>query len=967
MRFYNTISIVLAFVFFSSGLFAQQDNTSTDKIGGGLDRVPSLGYLEKLADKSRKKGDYYSAWRYYRMIVKQDPGRLKAYRAYAELGLQLYMLPYADSAYTHLAFRDPDKIDMDDLLHLTEVKVRMGEYQDAVDFLDSLRTNRVLTEGEKNRISRRLGKIEWAIDSSSTEKPIGGIMLLSPEVNTVYYAEYSPFVFENRLYFSSYRFPHPKGKPRLNQHLVKVMSATPNADTLSARVEPFNENELHTAHATFSKDGQRMYYSICEFANVSDLRCDLYMRRRKPDGSWGAAEKLPEPINTPGASTTEANVGVDVDGNETLYYMSNREGGKGGKDIWAVEIKNNGFGKPENLKKINTPGDEVTPFYHETTQTLYFSSNSELYDNMGGLDIYSSVKQGKKFEDPKNLGSAINSSYNDVFFYKTENKRSAYFASNRLGAYNDSEDGCCYDIFKALMEKPGLRAITWNEETCEQPRMNCDSIYETTLTLYKVVDGQQELVAENFTPGAFRDYEVELNQEYRIIAKKPYHRSDTVDIAPFTMLEDTVRIVHLYLDPAHVKLIASVYLKDSKTPVDSATMEFLDFGLIASGAQPVKDVKTQFDSHEFHYELDWKHSYNLFVSKPGHTTDRDTVNTDFYTENDTVIRRDLFIERGLMLVLEVFSLPDSMPLNGPTVQIVRIEQGGARDTMHNLTLASNSNTLIEPIRYQSRYWAIGDAEGFYPDSTFFRTRRQTKAAFDTIYQKLYLKCDRLDCYLPITLFFENDVPKKNPRNQDQTLDEWDKIWRAYSDSVNIARYKTKHTVKMRDASVISKAKSKLDHFFQDSVIGNDRIFRMFLDVLRTKLVQDEQLVVNITLKGYASPIANSEYNKHLTARRIYCVKDYFLNDYFGGALSAYTRPDSITGLVRLVVDTIPNGEAMSDPATLAKIDGDQPGIGRDWSVYSVEASKERRLQIIGVSTSRAPARLPESSEEEDDE
>ena len=57
-----------------------------------------------------------------------------------------------------------------------------------------------------------------------------------------------------------------------------------------------------------------------------------------------------------------------------MYFVSDREGGFGGLDIWLSVIDNDGnFGVPINAgSKINTPANEITPFYNKHDKMLYF-------------------------------------------------------------------------------------------------------------------------------------------------------------------------------------------------------------------------------------------------------------------------------------------------------------------------------------------------------------------------------------------------------------------------------------------------------------------------------------------------------------------------------------------------------------------------------------------------------------------
>jgi Tol biopolymer transport system component len=79
-----------------------------------------------------------------------------------------------------------------------------------------------------------------------------------------------------------------------------------------------------------------------------------------------------------------------------LFFASNRPGGEGGKDIWCCKIEGDQFFGPENVSAINTPGDDVAPFYHPKTATLYFRSDS-LTTDMGGFDVYMGILEWKCF------------------------------------------------------------------------------------------------------------------------------------------------------------------------------------------------------------------------------------------------------------------------------------------------------------------------------------------------------------------------------------------------------------------------------------------------------------------------------------------------------------------------------------------------------------------------------------------
>ena len=128
-----------------------------------------------------------------------------------------------------------------------------------------------------------------------------------------------------------------------------------------------------------------------------------------------------------------------------IYFVSDREGGFGGLDIWLSVIDINGnFGVPINAgSRINSSADEITPFYNHFETTLYFSSNRK--KGRGGFDIYKSkgkLNLWKFAENTKQFNTKEDEMYLTFF-----NENTGYFSSNRKGAKYESTEFCCNDIF----------------------------------------------------------------------------------------------------------------------------------------------------------------------------------------------------------------------------------------------------------------------------------------------------------------------------------------------------------------------------------------------------------------------------------------------------------------------------------------------------------------------------------------
>lgn len=168
----------------------------------------------------------------------------------------------------------------------------------------------------------------------------------------------------------------------------------------------------------------------------------IYIARMN-DGKFYEAFKLGPEVNVPGKKAMHPYVNFN---GTRLFYSSNRPGGFGGFDIWCCIIDDEGnIGAPRNLgKQINTPGDEVSPFYHNVSNTLYFSSNG--LPGMGGLDIFKASfnMDDSVYTFPKNMGGPVNSSKDDAYFIMERTQQRGFFASDR----EPCEGGHCYDIYE---------------------------------------------------------------------------------------------------------------------------------------------------------------------------------------------------------------------------------------------------------------------------------------------------------------------------------------------------------------------------------------------------------------------------------------------------------------------------------------------------------------------------------------
>ncbi|MBI4930340.1 MAG: PD40 domain-containing protein [Bacteroidetes bacterium] len=194
-----------------------------------------------------------------------------------------------------------------------------------------------------------------------------------------------------------------------------------------------------------SADGQQLYVYRDDMGDGN-----IYIS--KLDGDyWNAPYKMDASnVNSP---SWEPSACISADGN-TMYFVSNRAGGLGGRDIYQCHrLPNRSWSAPENLgPTINTPYDEDAPFIHPDGITFFFSSTG--HNSMGGFDIFYSTKVANNvWTAPINMGYPINTTDDDIYFVASSDGRRAYYASFRPEGKGEK------DIYMVSMPKPFVKSV----------------------------------------------------------------------------------------------------------------------------------------------------------------------------------------------------------------------------------------------------------------------------------------------------------------------------------------------------------------------------------------------------------------------------------------------------------------------------------------------------------------------------
>lgn len=215
---------------------------------------------------------------------------------------------------------------------------------------------------------------------------------------------------------------------------------------------PINTQENEGAQC-ISADGHLLFFTGCNRTDGLGS-CDIYLSV-KLNGKWTVPVNLGSSVNS---GAWESQPSVSADG-QLLYFVSNRSGGKGKMDIWRAErlgVSPRGipvYGKVTNLERVNTKGDEVSPFIFADGKTLYFAS--DYWPGMGGKDLFFIPLDSIDNKVPVNLGYPINTSGDEEGLVVEVSGKRAWYTANSKGFGGR-------DIFTfSLPEQYRPQAVSW--------------------------------------------------------------------------------------------------------------------------------------------------------------------------------------------------------------------------------------------------------------------------------------------------------------------------------------------------------------------------------------------------------------------------------------------------------------------------------------------------------------------------
>jgi hypothetical protein len=256
----------------------------------------------------------------------------------------------------------------------------------------------------------------------ATTKPVSEPTVFAPGVISTGDYEVCPQFSAN-----GQTFYFVKSTPDANFWTI-VFSRFESGKWSDPQVAPF-PGQYSDADEFITRDGNQMFFiskrPLPNATNREPRKLDIWVMDKTATG-WSQPRNLGAPVNS-----EESEYFPTLTNDGTLYFGSRRAGGKGGVDLYRSRLVNGKYEEPEDLgDAINTQFDEYEPFIARDESFLIFMAGGRP-DGLGGFDLYISYNRNGQWTKPKNLGAPINSPADELSPRITPDGKYFFWASSR--------------------------------------------------------------------------------------------------------------------------------------------------------------------------------------------------------------------------------------------------------------------------------------------------------------------------------------------------------------------------------------------------------------------------------------------------------------------------------------------------------------------------------------------------------
>ncbi len=406
----------------------------------------------QYSEEFLEKGDVYHAIQYLEKAFEIDSNSVDINWRMAEAQRLYKDYRKAEYFYEKVYKKEGAKLFPKSIFYLAQMQEHNGKYDEAKDSWK--RSKKIFLKQNKTyeykRSKQGLKNALW-LKQALKDTTEYEIIQLPTTINTPN-SEFGHTIVDGKFAYSSLTADSIGSDEvvfgtdyKMRLFICEMKDSTYSKPTLLKELE---DEGYSIGNGSLSHDKTRFYFTKCKDENYK-FQCKIYVARVK-DGKLQDVDVLGDMVNEEGSNNTQPRIAKYEDG-EILFFSSDREDRKsrGGMDIWYCMVTDgNQYSKAYNAGKIvNTPGNEITPYYDESEKVLYFSSN--FHFGFGGYDVQKAIGPVGSFQKVENVGLEINSPAQDIYFFFDEDSHDYYFSSNRIGSLYSKNPTCCHDIYKA--------------------------------------------------------------------------------------------------------------------------------------------------------------------------------------------------------------------------------------------------------------------------------------------------------------------------------------------------------------------------------------------------------------------------------------------------------------------------------------------------------------------------------------
>jgi OmpA-OmpF porin, OOP family len=561
--------------------------------------------LKKLGRNSLKQGDPVSAAMFLKAYEKKRP---KDHGALMLLGTaQLEMRDYEGARQTFgRAYSADHRKNTTALYYYALMQKVAGSYDSARAAFVTFRKE---YKGAEKALKRRAAKEISFCDSIRSIMGIKNKVVVSRLNNAInkVNAESAPVMLDDRtLLYSSLRTDRTEftsAEDSTGPKRKLYLARRSGSDWIFAgEFGALNDPSYNVGNAVLNEAGNRMYFTKCRRNVHGKMICQIYASNLTGD-TWSEPEKLLSPVNSNRYTSTMPATGIDpVKGYEILYLVSDRKKGRGGLDIWytTYDRKKQKYKPLRNAgSRINSAGDEITPYFDHVNRTLYYSSDA--MGGLGGFDIFRATGDGRRWIAVENLGKPYNSGADDIYYFPGKDKREGFFVSNRPGGNALSHATCCDDIYRFRNPedvKVIVRGTVFDalEDSRTIPQASIDLVLEDPRTHEKIVVS----TTMSDSKGTFT-FEAEADKEYKLRVRKTDYLSNiesfnTMNLVDPKRVMKNVKIMKQPKDPIVIPNVLYDFDKSDLSVVSKQSIDSMLIGLLTANPELIIEIQSHTDS-----------------------------------------------------------------------------------------------------------------------------------------------------------------------------------------------------------------------------------------------------------------------------------------------------------------------------------------------------------------------------------